>query len=178
MTRNLPQNRIVYPIPYPNYPHRREIRPTTWPGIIRQRPRFEIKVNEAVSSLLGSGINPTKRQICDKLGLDYDNGDDRDKVSNALHDLKETFDYAWKEVYVGLGHYDKDYAELSANREAYEKWKNEEKGELYNLLQQYDLTEEDIRRVLGAFKIMGTISCGSKSMEHASCCCVRTAVRL
>lgn len=138
------QNRTVYPTPYPSQ-NRRPRRPTTWPGILRLRTHFDIKVNEALASLLQAGTNPTKRQICDKLGLDYDNGDDREKVSNALHNLKETFDYAWRQVYVGLGQYDKDYAALTADTAAYGKWKKEEKPELYDLLQQYDLVEGDIR---------------------------------
>lgn len=119
-------------------------RPQTWVGISRLRTRFDIAVNEAVAKLASQGIEPTKREICDALGLDYDDGDDRAKVSNALHKLKETFDYAWRDVYVGLGHFAKDYKEFSADTIGFEKWKTE-KADLYDLLQQLGVAETDIR---------------------------------
>jgi hypothetical protein len=100
-------------------------------------------VNEAVAGLLSTQTEPTKREICDQLGLDYENGDDRAKVSNALHKLKTTFDYAWREVYVWSGRYAKDHAELSADTVEYQNWKNE-KADLYALLQQLDVAEGEI----------------------------------
>lgn len=100
-------------------------------------------MNQAVAALLSTRTEPTKREICDQLGLDYDNGDDRAKVSNALHKLKKTFDIAWRGVYVASGVYEKDHAELSADSVAYQKWKNEN-SELYDLLQQSDVAEGEI----------------------------------
>lgn len=100
-------------------------------------------MNEAVARLLTRGIEPTKREICDEVGLDYDNADDRARVSNALHKLKESFDYAWREVYVGTGAFTKDHREVSADTISYEKWMKED-GELYRLLQQLGTAESEI----------------------------------
>ena len=62
----------------------RRRRTNAWRGIIRQRTPFETLVNEAMASLMRRGIEPTKRQICDEIGLDYDNANDRNRVSLAI----------------------------------------------------------------------------------------------
>jgi len=118
--------------------------PRTWRGIIRRRNRFEVRANDAVAALLNRGVQPTKRQICDELGLDYDNGDDRAKVSLALHKHKKLFDYAWRDVYVGSGAYERDYGAVSADHLGYETWRRQE-AELYRLLTELGLQDSEIR---------------------------------
>jgi len=119
--------------------------PKTWMGIIRQRSQFEVSVNEAMASLMRRGIEPCKREICEELGLDYSDADDRAKVTLAIHKHKILFDYAWK-LYVSLGLFDRDYEIFADDYEGYGNWQKQ-KSELYEMLLRIGVTEEEVRRL-------------------------------
>lgn len=119
-------------------------RPRTWRGIIRQRSRFEVAVNDAMAMFMRRGIEPTKRQICEALGLDYDNANDRNKVTLAIARHKKLVDYAW-ELWVESGDYDRHYQQVADDVISYREWKTQ-KAELYRLMRQIGMTEADIHQ--------------------------------
>ena len=107
------------------------------------RSRFDVLVNEAMARLMNRGIHPTKREVCEELGLDYDDPKDRGKVTNSIHKHKEIFDHAWNQLYVGGGAFARDYAEVSMDTNSYEEWRRRD-AELYNLLRQLGVEETEI----------------------------------
>lgn len=121
-------------------------RPRTWMGIIRQRSQFEVSVNEAMASLMRRGMEPCKREICEELGLDYDNANDRAKITLAIHKHKKLFDYAWRDVYVGIGLFDRDYQKVADDVMGYRSWRKR-KADLYMMLRRIGLPEERVHEL-------------------------------
>jgi hypothetical protein len=98
----------------------------TWRGIIKQRTPFETLINEAMASLMCRGIEPTKRQVCEEIGLDYDKVDDRCRVTLAIAKHKKYFDLAWRDAFIPLGQFDEAYQKASDDVHGYNEWKRKD----------------------------------------------------
>jgi len=120
-------------------------RPRTWRGIIRRRGHFDVLVNDAMAMLMRREIEPTKRQICASLGLDYDNADDRAKVTQAIHTNRELIHYAWN-FWVETGNYDRHYQQIADDSMSFLGWKAQ-KADLYDMMKQLGMSEADIHQL-------------------------------
>ena len=120
-------------------------RPRTWRGIIRQRSRFDVLVNDAMALLMRRGMEPTKREICESLGLDYTDADDRARVTQAIHTNRELIHYAWN-LWVETGNYDTHYQRIADDSLSFRGWKAQ-KAELYNMMRQLGMSEADVHRL-------------------------------
>ena len=119
--------------------------PKTWNGIIKQRNRFDVLVNNAMAQLMQGGIEPTKRQICEKMGLDYDDADDRTEVAQAISHNRGLIHDAWK-LWVESGNFDRHYQRLVDDSQGFRGWKTQ-KADLYAAMKQLSMTESDIHQV-------------------------------
>lgn len=120
-------------------------RPRTWRGIIRQRNHFDVLVNDAMALFMRRGIEPTKRQICEALGLDYENADDRANVTQAISTNRRLIHYAWN-LWVESGNYDRHYHQIADASESFLEWKTQ-KGDLYDMMRQIGMSEADIHQL-------------------------------
>ena len=120
-------------------------RPRSWRGIIRQRSRFDVLVNDAMALFMRRGIKPTKRQICESLGLDYDDADDRGNVTQAIAQNRRLIHYAWN-LWVRSGDYDKNYQQIADDSMSFKGWKAQ-KAELYAMMKQLGMSEADIHQL-------------------------------
>lgn len=91
------------------------------------------------------GIEPTKRQICERLELDYDYWDDREKVTQAIHTNRELVHYAWN-LWVESGDFDRHYQEITDDSLSFRGWKAQ-KAELYTMMKQLEMSEADIHQL-------------------------------
>jgi hypothetical protein len=95
--------------------------------------------------LMRNGVEPTKRQICDELGLDYDDGDDRAKVTQAIGRNRRLIHYAWQ-LWVESGDYDKHYQKVADLSQDFLGWKNQ-KAELCGAMKTLGMPESDIHQL-------------------------------
>ena len=124
----------------------RRRRTNPWRAIIRRRTPFETLVNEAMASLMRRGIEPTKREICEEIGLDYDNAHDRSRVSLAIAKHKKYFDQAWRDAFIPLGQFDEAYQRASDDVRGYEEWKRRD-ASFCNTWYAHGWLEEDLHEI-------------------------------
>lgn len=120
-------------------------RPRTWRGIIRRRSSFDVLVNDVMAIFMRKGIRPTKRQICEALGLDYNDADDRIRVTQAISHNRKFIHYAWN-LWVESNDYYKRYQQVADDSMGYKGWKAQNAG-TYGLMKQYDMSEADIHQL-------------------------------
>ena len=120
-------------------------RPRTWRGIIRKRNRFDVLVNDAMAMFMQKGKEPSKRQICEALGSDYETWDDRERVTQAIHTNRELVHYAWN-LWVETGDFDKHYQEIADDSLSFRGWKAQ-KAQLYAMMKQLGMSEADVHQL-------------------------------
>lgn len=121
------------------------VRPRTWRGIIKQRGRFSVLVNDVMASFMRRGIKPTKMQICNALGLDYDNAGDRYRVTHAIGQNRRLIHDAWN-LWVESGDYDKHYQLVADDSESFKGWRAQ-KAQLCTMMGQLGMSEADIHQL-------------------------------
>lgn len=104
----------------------RPLRESRWILILKHRTLFETTVNDAMASLMNRGIRPNKRQICEEIGSDYNNADDRSAVSLAIAANKKYVDMAYREAFIPLGLWDAAYQRATDDLKGYEEWKQKD----------------------------------------------------
>jgi len=120
-------------------------RPQTWNGIISQRSRFDVLVNDAMASLMRNKTEPSKRQICEKLGLDYDDADDRAKVTSAISQNRRLIHYAWN-LWVESSDYGRHYQRIADDSQSFLGWKAQ-KAELCGMMKRLGMSESDVHQL-------------------------------
>jgi hypothetical protein len=120
-------------------------RPQTWNGIIRQRSRFDVLVNDAMASLMKRGIEPSKRQICHELGLDYGDADDRARVTQSISQNRQWTHYAWN-LWVESPEYNHRYQRVADDSQSFLGWKTQ-KAELYDMMKRLGMSESDVHQL-------------------------------
>jgi hypothetical protein len=120
-------------------------KPKSWRGIIRRRNKFDVLVNDVMAILMRRGIEPSKRQICEELGLDYNDANDRAKVTGAIHRNRELVHYAWN-LWVETGNFDKHYQEIADDSWSFRGWKVQ-KGDLCSMMKQIGMSNADIHQL-------------------------------
>lgn len=106
--------------------HLRQARRGLWHVVIRRRTRIETMVNDAMASFMREGIEPTKRQVCERIGYDYDDVDDRNAVSLAIAANKRYIDIAYREAFIPLGQWDAAYQRAADDVAGYNEWKRKD----------------------------------------------------
>jgi len=127
----------------------------SWRGVISKRTPLETMVNNAMASFMRRGIEPTKRQVCEAIGCDYDDAEDRLSVSLAIHANKKYMDVVYREAFIPLGQWDEAYQRATDDYQGYNDWKQSDQNfvntwqalggsedELYHLWIHYQIWEE------------------------------------
>lgn len=91
------------------------------------------------------GIEPTKRQICGELGLDYDNSEDKESVTQAIHNNRKLVHFAWN-LWVETGNFDKHYRQIADDSLSFKGWKAQ-KAQLYTMMKQLGMSEADVHQL-------------------------------
>jgi len=93
--------------------------PRTWNGVLRSLGRIGVDLNTVIGQEISQGHHPTKEELCQRLGLDYQRANDRNKVSTALNHLKQSFDYVWRVLYEQSSEFGKDFASFMRDSAGY-----------------------------------------------------------
>jgi hypothetical protein len=120
-------------------------RPKTWMGIIRSRSGFATLVNNAMAMMMRSGLGPSKRQVCETLGLDYDDAEDREKVTQAIRENRESGYYAWN-LWIESADFDATYQRVADDSAGFLGWKTQ-KAALIEMMKQLGMEESDIHQL-------------------------------
>ncbi len=121
--------------------------PRTWNGVAHSLGRLGVDLNTIIDQEISKGNHPTKEDLCNRLGLDYDKANDRNRVSQAIYNLKTSFDYVWRVLYEQSPAYGKDFAHFMQDTAGYSKWKNEPGSPYSDLKSRYGLSETDIHQL-------------------------------
>jgi hypothetical protein len=97
--------------------------------------------------MISNGLHPTKEELCKELGLDYDRANDRNRVSDALYNLKMWFDYVLKVLYQPSATFGKDFANLMNDASSYAAWKMDRDSPYGYLKAYYGQSEDEIRQL-------------------------------
>jgi hypothetical protein len=126
--------------------------PKTWRGIGRKRGRFDVLVNDVMASFMNAGIKPNKRQICEKLGLDYENIYNRDRVTMSIHNNRTCVHDAWN-LWIETGDFDRHYQAVADDSVGYRRWKEEENPSLYQTMKKFGMLESAIHKSWVLYKL-------------------------
>ncbi len=121
--------------------------PRTWPGVIRSMSRLQVDLNTMMGQHIAKATEPTKKDLCTSLGLDYDKADDRNRISQALYSSKMWFDYIWRALYQPSPSYAKDYSTFMNDSAAYSTWKSDPNSSAGYLKIYYHLSDDEIREL-------------------------------
>lgn len=122
------------------------IRESRWTLILKHRTLFETTVNDVMASLMRQGKTPNKRKICEEIGLNWHNAEDRSSVSLAIAANKKYVDMAYREAYIPLGLWDAAYQRAADDVESYEEWKRKD-AQFVKHWYANGWTENDLREV-------------------------------
>jgi hypothetical protein len=120
-------------------------KPRSWNSILRQRNRFDGMVNDVMALLMRKEIEPSKRQICQTMGLDYDDANDRAKVTASISKNRELVHYAWN-YWVENGSFDEHFQRVADDSLGFKGWKVQ-KADLYDMMKQIGMSEADIHQL-------------------------------
>lgn len=104
----------------------RRISQNPWTLVLQHRTLLETTVNNAMTSLMQKGIKPNKRKICQEIGLDFDNADDRSSVTQAIKANRKYADIVYHEAFIPLGLWDAAYQRAADDIRSYEEWKQKD----------------------------------------------------
>jgi len=121
--------------------------PRTWNGVLRSLGRIGVDLNTVIGKEISQGHHPTKEELCQRLGLDYQRANDRNKVSTTLYHLKQSFDYVWRVLYEQSSEFGKDFAKFMQDTSGYLTWKNSSDSPYLYLKSQYQLSDEEIHQL-------------------------------
>jgi hypothetical protein len=121
--------------------------PKSWFGISGSLSRLERDLSTVVGKMISNGLHPTKEELCKELGLDYDRANDRNRVSDALYNLKMWFDYVLKVLYQPSATFGKDFANLMNDASSYAAWKMDRDSPYGYLKAYYGQSEDEIRQL-------------------------------
>jgi len=90
------------------------------------------------------GIEPSKRQVCEELGLDYDDWGDRESVTQAIHNNRKLVHYAWN-LWVESGDFDKHFQQVADSSLGFKAWRDK-KAQLVTMMKQIGMSEVTIHQ--------------------------------
>lgn len=114
--------------------------------VLKHRTLFETTVNNAMASLMKREIRPNKRQICEEIGLNYNNANDRGSISVAIAANKKYVDLAYHEAFIPLGLWDAAYQRAADDYRGYEEWKRKD-SQFVDTWHANGWTENDLREL-------------------------------
>jgi hypothetical protein len=138
---SLPVNVQVLPSSLP------PLGPKTFNGVLRSLGRIGVDLNTVIGQEISQGHHPTKEELCQRLGLDYQRANDRNKVSTALYHLKQSFDYVWRVLYEQSPEFGKDFAKFMQDVTGYSTWKNASDSPYPYLKSRYQFSDEEIHKL-------------------------------
>jgi hypothetical protein len=118
----------------------------SWLGVQTSLGRFGGDLNTVIDQMIASGRSPTKKELCDALSLDYDNANDRNRVSGALYDMKMAFDDLWRYVYEVSPAFPRDFSTIMQDNAAYQTWQQAPNSPYSNLINRYSLSADEIHQ--------------------------------
>ena len=121
--------------------------PRSWNGVVGSLSRLEVDLNTVSGKMIATNKHPTKEDLCASLGLDYSNANDRDRVSNAIHNMKGRFDHLWRVLYEPSSAYGKNFATFMKDENSFSAWKTDPDSPYSDLRATYHLTEDEIREL-------------------------------
>jgi hypothetical protein len=130
----------------------RPIKQSPWTLVLQHRTILETTVDNAMTSLMRRGIKPNKRQICEEIGLDYDDADDRISVTRAIKANRKYADRVYREVFISIGLFEAAYQRAADDVTSYEEWKRKD-TEFVRTWYANGWTENDLREVWIASRI-------------------------
>jgi hypothetical protein len=120
--------------------------PQSWLGVQTSLGRLGGDLNTVIDQMIVRGHSPTKKELCQALGLDYDNANDRNRVSGALYDMKMAFDDLWRYVYELSPAFARDFSSIMQDDVAYQTWQQAPNSPYNNLINRYSLSADEIHQ--------------------------------